>query len=158
MPAISNQTVNITSGSYTTDHYAVWIDFNQDNDFDDPGEKLGEVQSTLPFQSLNIPFTVPLTAQLDTTTMRVRCVYNGLNMDPCTDYTWGETEDYSVVITSAVACTPTFTVGTSDGDFIDGVEFGTMSNTGTGSATGPDFNDYGSISQIYAKSIKYVYF
>ncbi|MEQ8563041.1 MAG: GEVED domain-containing protein [Cytophagales bacterium] len=142
----SNQTVNITSGSYTTDHYAVWIDFNQDNDFDDPGEKLGEVQSTLPFQSLNIPFTVPLTAQLDTTTMRVRCVYNGLNMDPCTDYTWGETEDYSVVITSAVACTPTFTVGTSDGDFIDGVEFGTMSNTGTGSATGPDFNDYGSIS------------
>lgn len=147
----SNQTITITSGSWASDYFAAWIDFNQDNDFDDPGEKLGEIQSSSPFQTLNIAFTVPLTAQLDSTVMRIRGVYNAPNMDPCTDYTWGETEDYSVVITSAVACTPTFTTGTSDGDFIDGVVFGNMSNTGTGSTTGPNFNDYGSLTCQVAK-------
>ncbi len=147
----SNQSIAITSGSYSPDYFAAWIDYNQDNDFDDPGEKLGEFQSSAVFQTTNISFTVPLTAQLDSTTMRIRCVYNTPNMDPCTDYNWGETEDYTVVITSAVACSPTFTVGTSDGDFIDGVEFGNMSNTGTGSTTGPNFNDYGSLTCQVAK-------
>ncbi len=138
----SNQILNITSGSYFSDHYAAWIDFNQDNDFDDPGEKLGEILSNTSFQGLSIAFTVPNGAQLGSTTLRIRCVYNGANMNPCTGYNWGETEDYSVVITSAATCTPTFSVGTGDGDFIDGVQFGSLSNLNTGNTNGASYNDY----------------
>ena len=38
-------------------------------------------------------------------------------------------------------CTPTFTTGTTSGDFIDGVILNTISNTGTGGSV-PPYTDY----------------
>ena len=37
--------------------------------------------------------------------MRVRDVWNtsGINIDPCLNYGWGETEDYDVTVSAAVA-------------------------------------------------------
>ena len=39
-------------------------------------------------------------------------------------------------------CVPTSTNGTSDGDFIDGVQLGSISNLNSGGTTGATYNDY----------------
>ncbi len=86
----SANTINITAGNYTPDNYAAWIDYNADGDFADAGEKLGEVANTATFQTQSIAFTVPATATLGNTKLRVRCVYGNAPLDPCIDYVYGE--------------------------------------------------------------------
>ncbi len=92
-----NFSLSIIGGSYFPDTYAAWIDYNHDGIFD-TGEKLGEFSSSTAYQTQSINFTVPLTATLDTTRMRIRCVYGNFNIDACTDYIFGETEDYTVIV------------------------------------------------------------
>lgn len=90
--------LGIQSGTYATDRYAAWIDYNSDGDFDDLNEKLGEFASTAANTFYYINFTVPTGTTSGYKIMRVRCAYaTGLtNMTPCTDYSYGETEDYIV--------------------------------------------------------------
>lgn len=102
----TNYNLYVTSGNYYPDYYAVWIDYNSDDDFNDVGEKIGEFQSSALYQTINFNFSVPPTATLGQTRMRVRCVYNAPSMDPCVDYTYGETEDYTVNITSGSGPAP----------------------------------------------------
>jgi hypothetical protein len=49
--------------------------------------------------------------------MRIRCAYaqNGVNLDPCLNYGWGETEDYLITIAPAPTCPApgTMTAGTT---------------------------------------------
>ncbi len=94
----SSQTVTVVSGDWATDVIAVWIDYNQDGDFLDADEKLGEFSTTAANETVLFPFNVSATAIVGTTRMRVRAVWNQTNMSPCTDYAYGETEDYSVNI------------------------------------------------------------
>jgi len=48
---------------------------------------------------------------------------------------------YSLV--NAQYCVPSYIAyGTADGDFLDGVEIGTISNVNSGSTGGPSYNDY----------------
>ena len=92
--------LTITAGpSYLNMHYAAWIDYNQDGDFTDADEKLGEYITTSSGQTFDINFTVPDSAILKSTRLRVRAIYNVSDPDPCIDYTYGETEDYTVIIT-----------------------------------------------------------
>jgi PKD repeat protein len=135
----SNYNLTVQGGNWATDYYAVWIDYNHDNDFYDAGEKLGEFQTSASYQNLNFNFSVPPTAVLGATTMRVRCVDGGINMDPCTNYVYGETEDYTVNITSGSGPAPYCEVGLHafNCDIIDAVNDvyllnSTLINTGTG--------------------------
>lgn len=98
----SGYSIVIGSGEYTPDHYAAWIDYDQDNSFE-ANEKLGEFTNTAVGQSQSIGFTVPGTAMLGATTLRVRGVYHNTGeptpaTDPCFNYAYGETEDYAVLI------------------------------------------------------------
>jgi hypothetical protein len=97
----SAQTITIQGGSYSPDHYAAWIDYDQNNVFA-ANEKLGEFTTSASGQTQNISFTVPVSANLGTTRLRVRGVFHNQGepapTDPCFNYAWGETEDYSVVI------------------------------------------------------------
>lgn len=92
----------VQSGQYPTSVYAAWIDYNSDGDFADLGEKLGEFTSAIAFTNYTINFTVPAGTTPGYKIMRVRCAWaanNGAtNMNPCTDYAYGETEDYIVQI------------------------------------------------------------
>jgi len=97
LSAGSSYTVTGTLNNGGTEDVAIWIDYNQDGTFS-AAEKLGE-QQTLSF---SIPFTVPLSAYNGTTRMRVRNVYATTNIQPCTSYTYGEVEDYNVVISGGV--------------------------------------------------------
>ncbi|MDA3824213.1 MAG: FG-GAP-like repeat-containing protein, partial [Bacteroidales bacterium] len=83
---------------YNSMHYVAWIDYNNDYDFTDSNEKLGEVIATSANQVFTILFTVPTDVDIVKTRLRVRGVLNTSNPDPCTDYLYGETEDYLVSI------------------------------------------------------------
>ena len=75
-----------------------WIDYDDDSTFT-VAEKLGTLNLTAG-ASGTIVFTVPATAVQDTLRMRLMGVYpaNVAPLAPCGSFTFGETEDYNVVI------------------------------------------------------------
>ncbi len=89
--------LTITGGNFATEFYGAWIDYNGDSTFT-ANEKLGQVQSTTAGQIVTINFTVPLATTIGNKRLRIRSARNTNNMDPCTNYTRGETEDYTVQI------------------------------------------------------------
>ena len=143
----SQHSISITSGDYTPDNYAAWIDYDQDEVFE-ASEKLGEFTNAAVGESQNISFTVPAGAVIGNTVLRVRGVFynNGEPdpADPCFDYAFGETEDYRIMITSPAvgACVPTSAGGTSDGDFINSVVLEGIQNINSGALNGPSYSHY----------------
>lgn len=90
--------ITVQAGSWNnSNNIAVFIDFNRDGDFDDAGEKLGQV-SLSANGSANIAFTVPAAGYTGVTRMRVREVWGAANILPCAQYTHGEIEDFNIVI------------------------------------------------------------
>ena len=94
-----------TSTTYS-EAYAVYIDWNRDGDFADSGElawsKAGS--TTTPVTG---SITIPTTATLGTTRMRVMMKYSSLPTSSCGTYTYGQVEDYSLNIVSAARIAPT---------------------------------------------------
>ncbi len=98
----SSYTITINGGPYVTYmYYAAWIDYNNNKDFSDADEKLGQFKTTAANQEFTFSFTVPVTASIATTRLRVRCIYSSLSRvyaDPCVNYSYGEAEDYVISI------------------------------------------------------------
>ncbi|WP_281323120.1 GEVED domain-containing protein [Flavobacterium aestivum] len=78
--------------------YSVWIDYNQDGDFADSGEQVWTkaASTTTPVSGT---FTIPVTATLGATRMRVSMKYNGVPT-ACEAFSYGQVEDYTVNIVS----------------------------------------------------------
>ncbi|PKV51016.1 putative secreted protein (Por secretion system target) [Aquimarina sp. MAR_2010_214] len=76
--------------------YSVWIDYNQDGDFTDAGE---QVWTKAPSNTTPVSgsFTVPASATDGTTRMRVSMKYDAVPTS-CESFSYGEVEDYTVVI------------------------------------------------------------
>ncbi|MFH0865110.1 MAG: GEVED domain-containing protein [Bacteroidota bacterium] len=92
----------------------VYIDFNKDGDLIDAGESFAifaYANPALP-NTTNSNITIPITATVGNTLMRVVCVENSAS-SACGTYTWGETEDYTINIAVAVACSGTPVAGTA---------------------------------------------
>lgn len=90
--------ISITNGNeYSADDLGVWIDWNQDQDFDDPGENVvcegdNGGQGTFDIE-------VPVTAMAGETRMRVRIKWGGSDCgDPCGSTSYGEVEDYTIAV------------------------------------------------------------
>ncbi|MFN6378804.1 MAG: GEVED domain-containing protein [Flavobacteriales bacterium] len=97
-------TPGFTSTAYN-ETWRVWIDYNQDLDFDDAGELVYTSANTS--AAVNGTFTVPSTATLGNTRMRVSMKYNAA-ATPCEVFQYGEVEDYTVSIAQGASCgTPT---------------------------------------------------
>lgn len=85
------------------EYWRVWIDYNKDNDFNDPNELVfdsGGVFSTAVTGSL----TVPASAPLGTTRMRISMKWLNEGDSPplsCEGFGFGETEDYLVNIVAS---------------------------------------------------------
>jgi hypothetical protein len=101
--------VTLDTGGYQ-DHCYVFIDWNQDYIFDEATERyaLGTVLSDVGTKFFTI--TVPETAVLGATTMRVIIEYDdpddgfgsgSCNSDHLTE--WGETEDYTIIVDNTAA-------------------------------------------------------
>jgi lysyl endopeptidase len=99
--------------AYTDDEIAVWIDWNDDNDFNDAGEQVGYVLVAAGWSPV-FTFTVPMTATLGTLNMRTRISFSQDGaITPCGTSTYGEVEDYSVLIQNAPAATLTLSCGSN---------------------------------------------
>jgi endonuclease I/chitodextrinase len=102
----SANTITITPSWTSTvysEGYAVWIDYNQNGIFTDAGEQVWTkaISTTTPVSG---SFTIPATAKLGSTRMRVSMKYNGVPT-ACEAFSYGQVEDYSVTITAATADT-----------------------------------------------------
>lgn len=84
-----------------TENYSIWIDYNHDSDFSDAGEQVVNISSDF-MGYIAVNFTVPASAIPGPTRMRVMMRYGSAPV-PCGLYPRGETEDYTVNITSNTA-------------------------------------------------------
>lgn len=89
------------TGSTYSEGYAAWIDYNKDGDFADAGELVWSRAATTT-TPVSGSFTVPATATLGTTRLRVSMKYNGIPT-ACESFSYGEVEDYTVNINPAGA-------------------------------------------------------
>ncbi len=96
----SSQVITLSAGTYSSgNNISVWIDFNHDGTFA-TSEKLGNVTLGAMPETGTINFTVPVDATVGNTRMRVREVWGNSNFDPCSNYSYGEAEDYTISIVS----------------------------------------------------------
>ncbi|CAM3465089.1 Fibronectin type-III domain-containing protein [Flavobacterium longum] len=97
----SAYTITVTptwTGTVYAEGYAVFIDYNQDGDFTDSGETVWSRTATTA-TPVSGTATIPATAALGTTRMRVSMRYNAVPTS-CGSFTYGQVEDYTVVIGS----------------------------------------------------------
>ncbi len=90
-------TITVTptwTGTVYSEGYSVWIDYNQDGDFDDSGEQVW-TQSATKTTPVSGTFTVSSSASSGSTRMRVSMKYNGIPTS-CETFNYGEVEDYTV--------------------------------------------------------------
>ncbi len=116
----AQRVITITGGPNPGTRYAAWIDFDRDLTFE-ANEKLGEFAATAAGEVGSFTFTVPAGAVLGSNTLRVRCASvvgnEPADLDPCYNYSLGETEDYSVVIDANV---PQDCLGANNGPALPG--------------------------------------
>jgi hypothetical protein len=85
----------------------IWVDWNQDLDFDDVGEEVFDNGG--PDFGTNGAFVIPATASLGTTRMRLRYTneeYFSIPMSPCNYQDYSEHEDYDFVVSNSEYCAP----------------------------------------------------
>lgn len=136
LEAGGNYNLTVVSGSMVNDFFTIWVDWNNDLDFDDEGENMGEQNNALPAQVLVFPFNVPANTSTSFKRLRIRCGPN-VNLEPCTEYTYGETEDYRLLILPAPSsyCAPSSFGGSANGMFIEAVRLNEfVQSTGASSA------------------------
>lgn len=78
------------------EYWTVYIDYNHNGVFTDAGEKVVTGNGT---GTVTGTFTVPSSALNGATRMRVQMKYASAASTSCTTFTYGEVEDYTVVIT-----------------------------------------------------------
>jgi hypothetical protein len=99
----SAYTISVTpvwTSTVYSEAYAVYIDYNGDGDFTDSGElawsKTGSTTSPVTGS-----ITIPSTATVGATRMRVMMQYNSVPSSSCGSYTYGQVEDYTLNIVSS---------------------------------------------------------
>jgi len=103
-PSSSSNIVITVANGYNADIAAVWIDWNNNGDFYDSGEEVFiSNMGPGPYQG---QISVPENAlQGMPLRMRIRLDYNPSLLDPCGSSSFGEVEDYTVIV-SAVQLNP----------------------------------------------------
>lgn len=97
-------TITITptwTGIVYPEGYGVWIDYNQNGDFNDSGEDVWSLAASTA-TPVSGSFTIPANAFLGATRMRVSMKYNGIAAS-CETFDYGQVEDYTVVVVDTTA-------------------------------------------------------
>lgn len=87
-------TLNIGTQSNNGDYLKVWVDWNGNGTFEDEGEFLGYVSNS------NMTVAVPTNATATAGDRTLRIIVSNQDVSPCTTYTYGETEDYTLTVTA----------------------------------------------------------
>lgn len=149
----SSNTITITprwTGTVYYEAYRVWIDYNQDGDFNDSGEQV-YTRSRTKASSVSGSFTVPSSALNGAARMRVSMKYNA-NSTSCETFTYGEVEDYTVIISNAVGQGITGDTGFSNAEMsIYPNPAKHTLNISLIEATGKDYVIYNTVGQVVGK-------
>ena len=102
--------------AFAADQVIIWIDYNRNGVFTDPGETVYTSPAGFPTIAPAVvsgTLIVPFTALQGVTRMRVRLndTSSGSNSTSCGTSTYGQVEDYSINILPFVACSGTPTPG-----------------------------------------------
>jgi len=109
---VQYQISSTTTGTFYTNYIGIFIDYNQDGDFADAGETAySQGTGVSGPQSVSGTFTIPATALNGLTRMRV-LVTEG-TVGPAAAVSYGEWEDYAIIITGGVSYTYAWTGGIS---------------------------------------------
>jgi len=105
--------LTVSTGEWGSQGVAVWVDFNGDGVFS-PSERVGATPTTIgsgfTAGQVNATATFPISLPCDPVpgdyVMRVRCAFsiNGVDLDPCASYTWGQAHDYQITILPPPPC------------------------------------------------------
>ncbi|HAW53321.1 MAG TPA: hypothetical protein DCX54_13495, partial [Flavobacteriales bacterium] len=97
--------MQVTNGSCSGYHYTAyinaWIDFNQNNTFDANERVFSAGPTSGLYQVHSATVTVPATAMTGNTYMRV-VIQESTPPGPCGTFSYGETEDYAIVISPSL--------------------------------------------------------
>lgn len=108
--------IQVTVGSFGQQNSAVWIDYNDDQVFSQD-ERIGYTTvQTGSFGTAIYTIQLGCDAPAGIHRMRVRDVWNtdGIEIDPCANYGYGETEDYDITIAAQAACPVAVGLTTAD--------------------------------------------
>lgn len=89
--------ITITNGDpiWNTDQCGIWVDWNQNEDFyDDAPITVSSTPGVGPYTANIVP---PVDAMPGPTRMRVQIIYSA-TPDPCQSFSYGEVEDYTLVV------------------------------------------------------------
>ena len=114
----TNYSATITVGiPYATDQILIWVDWNKNGSFTDPGENVyvsaNNANFTTPHTTAN--FTPPVGATIGKTRMRIRLQDANTaptNATPCGNSSYGEVEDYTINVTPGCTAPSAPGVGT----------------------------------------------
>lgn len=93
-----------TCGGNYSNRTSVFIDWNQNGSFADPGETVYAGATVVGPHFENFTLNIPVTATLGLTRMRVINVETSGTINPCGTYSWGETEDYLIEVFPVPTC------------------------------------------------------
>lgn len=134
----------------------MWIDWNQDKDFDDPSEFIPCPNAGIGVFNANI--VVPMDAAFGNTRMRLRArrADNAIEMrNPCGPTAMGEVEDYTIVVAAPAA--GAYCAGSGDqgcveagANFITNVNVSTLNNSSTCDKenNGDGYSDFTNLSTL----------
>lgn len=100
---MNNGTINFTANFYDgfyTYGFNIWVDWNDDLDFNDAGEKVYASGGYV--SSASGSFVVPSGAAAGSHRMRIVANYFSTDPSACGSISSGETEDYTVIVTPAL--------------------------------------------------------
>jgi gliding motility-associated-like protein len=130
--------VHVSAGITFSQGFRVWVDWNQDNNYTNANAPGGEMMYQTPATSVTPAgsdsnmqhspnITVPLNAKCGPTRLRVRGVFASTSFDATSQQTYGETEEYWVVVVGNPAVTPP-TTNTTDISICSGSDFTVTAN------------------------------
>lgn len=111
---------------YDGDQLGIWIDWNQDQDFDDADETVYTVEN---YGYFTTTITPPVHALSGSTRMRIRLMWIG-TLSPCGSTTYGEVEDYTI------------TIPATDNGAISGTKFNDLDEDGNWDPGEPGLPDW----------------
>lgn len=141
----SSYGISFEAGAYVPETYRVCMDMNDDGDFADMNEVLATSSSASAGQLMAIGFTIPANCPPGQHFMRLRANddANYPLVDPCEDQLYGQIFDWVVAVEDPNGpCIPFVNAWTTGGDFIDGVQLGTIENMSTGGTFAAAYRDY----------------
>jgi PKD repeat protein len=99
----SGQTYTLTwKTGYQNQYASLWIDLNSDKEFSQDELLIADFHMVSSNTSYTTSFTVPENVHSGTKRLRIRANWQNSSTNPCANFTYGETEDYSVSVQGAV--------------------------------------------------------